>query len=224
MSLEANFTIQAAVLAGVPVMAKMGTDVSKLDRNTQVKALGKDGYDLHAMGLEVFKDYIMSPKCRFIKAVNDSTGEIMGYCCWGLRGFNEGEFPPLPHPDNIVLQQTTEDAEERIFYELEELDPAKRLEKITADHMTHMMKKLMSEGAKYMFIVAFTVAGDWQSQGVGSALLQAGFEVIETLEVDLDGYATAPPPKELEASEGKWGHYVFRYMKQVALSAATETQ
>ncbi|KIJ53690.1 hypothetical protein M422DRAFT_25504 [Sphaerobolus stellatus SS14] len=272
---QVNFTIQAATLEDVPVMAKMWADAFKLDRNTQVKALGGDGYDLEEIGNSSLKNWIASPRCRLIKAVNDSTGETMGWCCWGFRGFNEDEVPALPNPNNVELQrinlkdvnevrwkdekaadsakeeQPGSTAGEEIS-ESEPEEPAKRLAKLTSDDMTRMMEKLMPEGTKCMFIVSLTVSPVWQSRGVGSALLRwgtenadkagvfcwvhssdsawrtyarGGFEVIAKLDIDLDEYATSPPPsKELEGSEGKWGHYVFKWMKRLPLATATETQ
>ncbi|KIJ38989.1 hypothetical protein M422DRAFT_116883, partial [Sphaerobolus stellatus SS14] len=186
---QVNFTIQAATLEDVPVMAKMWADAFKLDRNTQVKAQGGDGYDLEEIGNSEFKNYLASPKCRLIKAVNDTTGETMGWCCWGFRGFNEGEVPALPNPNNIERQQTSlEDVtevqwkdekaratdnvkdeepvsivgEEISKGEPEELEPAKRLAKLTNDDMARMMEILMPEGTKCMFIVSLTVSPVWQ--------------------------------------------------------------
>ncbi|KAJ3490522.1 hypothetical protein NLG97_g5763 [Lecanicillium saksenae] len=40
---------------------------------------------------------------------------------------------------------------------------------------------------------------------------KSGFEVIRSLDIDLDEYAPCKPPGEGE--DAKWGHYVFRYMK-----------
>jgi GNAT superfamily N-acetyltransferase len=42
------------------------------------------------------------------------------------------------------------------------------------------------------------------------AYARAGFEVVGTLDVDLDEWAPAPPPEG-----GLWGHYVIRWMKRM---------
>jgi ribosomal protein S18 acetylase RimI-like enzyme len=116
-------------------------------------------------------------------------------------------------------------------------DPIKQLEKMTDADMESWMSKLMPEGTKCMYVGSLCVAPKWQSKGVGSALLQwgtktadaagvfiwvhssadawqmyekYGFKVVGTLDVDLDQYAPAPAPN----NGGKWGHYVFRYMKR----------
>lgn len=104
------------------------------------------------------------------------------------------------------------------------------------------MKILMPEGTKCMIIVGLNVAPEFQSLGVGSALLKwgatvadsygvftwvhsshnegackayqkQGFEVIGTLDVNLDDWAPAAPPDEPEGAV--WGHYVFRYLKRL---------
>ncbi|KAK9236292.1 acyl-CoA N-acyltransferase [Lipomyces kononenkoae] len=120
-------------------------------------------------------------------------------------------------------------------------DSISRLEAMTDADMKHWMEKLMPEGARCMYVVSLAVAPKWQSRGVGSALMQwgtaqadaagvfawvhssehawqmyskHGFEVVGTLDVDLDEYAPGPPPVEL-GGDGKWGHYVFRYMKRL---------
>jgi hypothetical protein len=42
------------------------------------------------------------------------------------------------------------------------------------------------------------------------AYAKAGFEVVGTLDVDLDEWAPAPP-----VEGGLWGHYVIRWMKRL---------
>jgi len=110
--------------------------------------------------------------------------------------------------------------------------------------MTEWMAKLMPEGTKCMFVIGLSVAPKFQGTGVGSALLKwgtdeadkagvfawvhssemgsnayrkAGFEVIGTLDIDLDEWAVAPPDEEPAEGEevAKWGHYVLRWMKRL---------
>lgn len=117
-------------------------------------------------------------------------------------------------------------------------DPIKRLEALTNANMEEWMQKLMPEGTRCMYIISLIVASKYQRQGVGSALLRwgtefadekrlfiwvhssegglalylkAGFQQIGSLEVDLDEYASCPPPVEVGGE--KWGHYIFTYMK-----------
>ncbi|KAK3322858.1 acyl-CoA N-acyltransferase [Apodospora peruviana] len=49
------------------------------------------------------------------------------------------------------------------------------------------------------------------SAGAWKAYEKAGFEVVRTLDVDLDEYAPVPAPED-RYEGGKWGRYVFRYM------------
>lgn len=120
----------------------------------------------------------------------------------------------------------------------EEADPIKRLVARTDADMQAWMDEVMPAGTACLFIVGLTVAPAYQGRGVGSALLRwgtdvcddngvfawvhssdpawgmyakSGFEVIRSLDIDLDEYAPCPPPGEGEGA--KWGHYVFRYMK-----------
>lgn len=121
-----------------------------------------------------------------------------------------------------------------------ETDPIKRLVAVTNKDMNDWMEEVMPPGkvTKCMFIIGLTVSPKFQGRGAGSALLRwgtrlcdendafawvhssdpawgmykkSGFEVIRSLDIDLDEYAPCPPPGEGEGA--KWGHYVFRYMK-----------
>jgi hypothetical protein len=46
-----------------------------------------------------------------------------------------------------------------------------------------------------------------------------GFEVVGELDLNLDDFAAGPPPEGL-GKDGKWGHYVFRYMKRLPQTKA----
>jgi GNAT superfamily N-acetyltransferase len=125
------------------------------------------------------------------------------------------------------------------FSSSDEQDPIKRLESLTDGDMKRWIEKFEPEGLKVIRVIGLTTALKYQRRGVGSALLRfatsvadkmdvycwvhssepawgayakSGFKVVGTLDVDLDEYAPGPPPKE-EGGDGKWGHYVFRYMQ-----------
>lgn len=138
-------------------------------------------------------------------------------------------------PTQTTGKTALKDQSEKV--DIDENDPIKQLEKMTDADMKSWMTKLMPDGTKCMYVSSLCVAPKWQSKGVGSALLQwgtktadaagvfiwvhssadawemyakYGFNVIGTLDVDLDQYAPAPASD----NDGKWGHYVFRYMKR----------
>ena len=152
----------------------------------------------------------------------------------------EGRLQPVEPPKKPEEKKEDDKVEQEPEQkqEVEEKDPIKRLVKLTDDDMNAWMEEVMPDGTRCMYIVGINVAPEYQGKGVGSALLKwgkdvcddkgifawvhsselawrmyqkVGFEIIRTLDVDLDKYAPCPPPNEGEGA--KWGHYVFRYMK-----------
>ncbi|KAJ5719704.1 hypothetical protein N7493_007282 [Penicillium malachiteum] len=116
-----------------------------------------------------------------------------------------------------------------------------RLEKVTSGDLQSWMEKFMPAGTRCMFVISLCVAPRWQSQGVGGSLLnwgiqqadaagvfiwvhssesawrmyqKHGFEIVGTLDVDLDQYTTTAAIDN-KGEAGKWGLYVFRYMKRL---------
>jgi GNAT superfamily N-acetyltransferase len=133
------------------------------------------------------------------------------------------------------LKKAEEEKEE------EKEDSVRRLEEMTNADMKHWMETLMPPGTKCMFVVSLSVSPKFQGRGVGGRLLRwgtdtadkfgvfiwvhssesawktyakHGFEIVGTLDVDLDEWAPKPPPEE-EGPGAVWGHYVFRYMKRL---------
>jgi hypothetical protein len=118
--------------------------------------------------------------------------------------------------------------------------PIERLEAMTDADLQRWIDILMPKGTKCIYTVSLAVSR-YHSRGVGSALLrlgtartdkdgvfcwvhaseagyrlfeEEGFKVVGTLDVDLDNYAPAPCSG---TADGRWGHYVFRYMKRLSI-------
>ena len=240
------FSLQPAIPNDIPNLAHIAGEAFLSDRHTQMKALGADPYNHEQTMTEALSTWIQRPpdRCHLIKAVDDTTQEILGWVCWGFRGFQAQ--PPAPEasssdPKGAKADKGSEPAPTASVDEpppLEETDLIKRLEALTDADMQHWMSQLMPPGTKCMFIISIVVAPAYQGRGVGSALIRygtkradddgvycwvhaseagyhpfakQGFKVVGQLRIDLDEYAPVPPPEG-----GKWGEYIFRYMKRVA--------
>ncbi|KAF9283646.1 hypothetical protein BGZ68_005230 [Mortierella alpina] len=254
-----SFTLQPVVIEDAAPLAQIGANSFVNDRNTLVKDLGNDPYKLEKVLQDPLGLYLSIPhKIQCIKAVDNETGERMGYVYWGFRGWAPEDIPTLhgkgvPKPDSAKPASTDEKKKEEeeeekkaiespAVVEKKEQDPIKRLIALTDKDMDEWCEKLMPEGCKCMFVVSLSVDPKFHGRGVGSALMRwgtaaadeagvymwvhssesahtfyakEGFEVVGILDVDLDEYALAPPPPEHDTMNGKWGHYVFRYMKRL---------
>lgn len=251
-----TFTIKALQLEDVPEAAQLSSDAFLDDRQTQMKALGRNPFDMKKYHTESLPQMLKSPRCVVLKAVDDETGEFAGFCNWGLIGFSPDEMPVLegriqPHekPITASTQQSQKDQSEKDEPASAEQgapepedepqdDPIKRLETLTSGDLDAWQKEVMPEGTKCLIVIGLSVSPKFQRRGIGSALLRwgtsicdqkgvfawvhssepawriyekAGFQVIRSLDVDLDEYAPCPPPDE--GPDARWGHYVFRYMK-----------
>lgn len=247
-----SFSIRAVQREDIPEVAQLTSDAFETDRQTQMKALGQDPWDMKAYSLESLPGLLQHPRCVVLKAVDDATGEIAGFCNWGFRGFGPNEMPIVEgrvqpqdtSPQKSVQAQQDENSTVEQQPELENCtsepqdDPIKRLIALTDADMAAWMEEAMPEGTRCIYVVGLSVAPKFQGRGVGSALLRwgtrfcdenatfawvhssepawqmyekSGFQIIRSLDVDLDDYAPCPPPEE--GPEAKWGHYVFRYMK-----------
>ncbi|OAA59714.1 Acyl-CoA N-acyltransferase [Niveomyces insectorum RCEF 264] len=244
-----TFKIRALTLEDVPAAAQLSADAFTTDRQTEMKGLGKKPFDMKKYTLDSMPVMLANPRCVVIKAVDDTNGDIMGYCTWGFRGIAPEEMPAVegrahssrppapPPPPSPPATTAKSDAASEPTPE-DETDPIQRLQALTNADMNAWMAEVMPEGARCLFVIGLAVAPAYQGRGVGRALLRwgtdvcdargafawvhssepawamyakSGFEVVRSLDVDLDEYAPMPPPNE--GPDAKWGHYVFRYMK-----------
>lgn len=126
---------------------------------------------------------------------------------------------------------------------MQDLDEEKRkieeLGAITGGSLREWEAKLTPEGSKCAILCAIPVLPAYQGKGVGSALIRwgtriadaegvycwvsssdggwtafqkSGFAEVGRLEVELDNFAGSA--KNEEGDDGKWGNYVFRYMRR----------
>lgn len=231
--------------ADIPALAKISGDCFLEDRHTQMKALGKNPYK-HEEGMKgVIASYVASERCVPLKAVDDSTGELLGWCGFGFRGFETEDIPktaPIDEPlPTMVTGAIEENKKTEEPVEDEEDDIIKRETEMTNADMNHWMAKLMPPGTKCMYLIGLNVAPRYQRRGIGQTMLnwgadvadksgvftwvhssegawkmyeKAGFDVIGSLDINLDDWAPAPAPAE-EGEGAIWGHYVLRYMKRL---------
>ena len=236
-----SFTICKATLKDASMLAKISGDSFKADSNTQLK-YGHDYPRAFTSGMkEGIVMWIKNPRCDLLKAVDNNSGEIMGWACWARRGYVVEEKPAQQDSDDDedIVEEQTEESPISTVLSPEAAESIGRLESLTSDDMEKWQAVLMPEGAKARYVIAINISPSYQSRGVGSALLKwgtskadedgvfcwvhaseagqnafekAGFKEIGKLQVNLDEYAGG----RKNGDGGDWGSYTFRYMKRDA--------
>ncbi|KAK1750336.1 acyl-CoA N-acyltransferase [Echria macrotheca] len=238
MSLRA-IKIEPAKYDDIPVLAGISSDSFEGDTQTEMKQHGRAPFDMREYSLTSLPGSLKSPRLRIIKAVEESTGDIMGYCIWGFRGVEPPVFPPVDFGTDDATGPTeqTKTKEQEKDKTDDSTDPIARLEKLTGTDFNNWVDELMADGSPCLFIVGLYVAPSFQRRGAGTALLKwgtdladangafawvhssagawrayekAGFRTVRTLTVNLDNYAPVPAPETYP--DGRWGDYTFRYM------------
>ncbi|PNY25203.1 GCN5-related N-acetyltransferase (GNAT) domain protein [Tolypocladium capitatum] len=185
---KSSFDIQALTLGDVPAAARLSADAFETDRQTEMKGSGKEPYDLNKHWLESLPSLLRNPRIVILKVVDEASGDeasgdVMGYCIWGFRGFQPEEMPVVEgrsHPPADASpakpkdkQESSADPEPKPEPE-PETDPIKRLEARTSADMQAWMAEAMPEGTRCIFVVGLSVSPKYQGRGVGSALLRWG--------------------------------------------------
>lgn len=165
----------------VPAAAKLAGDAFLDDRQTQMKNMGKEGYDMNKMALESLPNYLTHPRCAVLKAVDNATGEVAGFCNWASFGFPQGEGPVLagrldPIEPKKKAEEVTEEKKgvETALEDKVEDDPVKRLEAMEDKDLNDWMKEIMPEGTQCLYVVGLIVGPKFQGRAIGSALLRWG--------------------------------------------------
>jgi GNAT superfamily N-acetyltransferase len=246
-----SFTIAPVTYADVNALAKIGADSFANDRHTLVKQLGKRPLNLEESGKESLRLNLKSEKFVYQKAVDDATGEPIGLIGLYFRGVEPNRIPwTSPGEPNLVVESALQPGKNKRECsqhgpaDEDDTDVVSRLNALEDADLRRWSELLMPEGTKCIVLVAFSVTPEFQSRGVGSALLKwstdvadrldvfmwvhsseaawkmyekHGFETVGKFEVDLDDWAPASPSGAKEQNP-IWGHYVCRYMKRFTRS------
>lgn len=231
-------TIQPLQYADINACACLTAAAFSTDRHTIVKQLGGKPFDMYEVSRNGFLDSLHNRRYIYVKAV-DETGQIVGHAGWGFRGVDEEKISwkgPGDVSSGTKLktehngQEESENKEgtaKQVEGDEEHEDKMSGIDRLHAledADMADMMAELMPAGTSCMYIVGLIVTPQYQSQGVGSALIKygttiadhldiftwvhasdqswkayakSGFDVVKELDVDLDEYAPAPPGRDI---------------------------
>lgn len=235
-----TFNLLPAVLADVPTLGDIFKASFATDAHTLVKLIDQDSKDMVDGMKEAIESWIEKPqRCNVTKAVEKDGITIMGWIAWGFHGYEEVQtYEASESSIDVKRQEESTMKQNELQSQNEKLGGIKEMESFTNKDMDRWMKKIMPKKSKCMYIVSIAVDPKFQSRGVGSALIQEGtmqadkdnvlcwvhsseaghkiflrngFEIKETLEIDLDKYASSPPQ-----DKQRWGLYTFRYMVRPA--------
>ncbi|KHO01048.1 Acyl-CoA N-acyltransferase [Metarhizium album ARSEF 1941] len=190
-------TLAAVRLDDVPEIGQLTADAFAGDRQTQMKSLGREAYDMNSITRESLPSMLHNPRCIAIKVVDEDTGDIMGVCNWGFRGFKPEEMPKMegkpPPPAEKKPREAGADSEDEKQQqqqhatdgngkqgpdqEKEETDPIARLQARTGADLEAWMEEVMPQGTRCLFIIGLSVSPKYQGRGVGSALLRWGTDI-----------------------------------------------
>ena len=157
-----------------------------------MKATGAVPYDMAAAMRSDLPRNLRSRTRVCIKAVDEQTGEAVGWTCWGFRGFAEEEVDALEPLRGSVDEReelgpvsasgsSSSEGQSGTTGELEKVleESLVRLNALESEDMQRWMQILMPDGCRCIFVVGLYVAPAFQGRGVGSALLSWGTEVAD---------------------------------------------
>jgi len=174
----------------------------KEDKNTQFKenAYGSGWFRDCMMG--VTRDYINNMedptpgrvRLTVLKAVDESSGRIIGHVTWGEQGLEEVSREALgTRETGISVRETGKrdtPKDETTTGRSNETPPQStaklgvaELEKLTSNHMNSFVQRIMPKGARCMFICQIAVHPEFQGRGIGKTLIRWGTRKADEHEV-----------------------------------------
>lgn len=173
-----SITIQPLTLSDGPQIGLIGKAAFSNDRQTMLKSAISD-YDHEKDAQEPLPYFLSVPqRMTCIKAVDEASGQMLGYAIWGFRGYTEEEIPTphgrgakaVPEPEQEQEKEKATE-EQNTKEESSEQDALSRLTTLTDADMRSWMAKLMPPGSKCIFVVTLSVDPAYSSSGVGTALM-----------------------------------------------------
>lgn len=173
MTIPLEFYLSPAHPPQIPQLARISSQAFKTDSHTQLKtaATGIDHAEDMRSALEM---WIALPRerCQVITAVVGE--EVVGWCCWVFKGLEGPEIPPpLPatsEEKNSKLDTSSPRPVPRKIKELGDLTDKAMLTHIS----THFPPT-----TPHLILCAITILPEYQSCGLGSALMSYGTEYAD---------------------------------------------
>lgn len=182
-----SFSLKPVVPADFPAMAEMCGLAFEDDRHTMLKAAHPTKPYNHAAGMGGAFEYWTSRPAgslELTKAVDDATGEILGFVCWGMSLDNAPDTDSSNPEQSVATEQIQRDAEARVekpklvvsaddvLKPDSNLDPLEQLEEFTSSHLAAFQKRF--KATRCMYVITITVHPKYQGRGVGPALIKQG--------------------------------------------------
>ncbi|CEJ82753.1 hypothetical protein VHEMI02801 [[Torrubiella] hemipterigena] len=229
-----NVSIEPLNYADISTCAQIAADSFATDPHTIVKQLGKDGYDMADIFRGMFLRNLERKTIVHVKAVDQDTGKIVGHGGWAFPRVDPATIPrqgPSDEKPAALQEKTPETAAKQ---EKSEAPVGGRIDELHAledKDMQEWMTEQVPSDKPCMIIACLMVHPEYQSRGVGSALIQHGnktadqlglsiyvhssdqawkayskfgFTTMRELDIDLDEYAPRPP-RDDEHVMGKKG-------------------
>lgn len=218
-----KYKLRSAISTDIPIMTEIFAGAFSNDRHTQLKV--ESGADpIGDMG-QTIATWIESSQCDVLLAVDENSVPV-GWACWARHGYDALE--------EEARRTRVDSGEIRSQQTLEGSARAVALQNLTTGHLRQWQTTVMTEQVRCRILRAIVVSPAMQAQGVGSLLVkwgthradtdgvfcwvhsseagvrvfeQAGFEVRQQLDINLDAYAPVDGD-----STGAWGNYTFRYL------------
>lgn len=190
-----SFSLKPVTKADIPALTELSRLTFEKDRHTQLKAAHPtDPYD-HAAGIPEFTEHLLSlpRRVQVTKAVDDVSGEIMGYVGWASRGFDLDPTAPERVVGDADAGQSPEQEAEKppknsvsmdyVKNESSDLDAIAQLKELTNSHFAEFQRKIMPPGSKCMLVAGINVHRKYQGKGIGQTLVRLGTDRADAEEV-----------------------------------------
>ncbi|KAK5715807.1 hypothetical protein LTR17_016638 [Elasticomyces elasticus] len=182
-----SFTVSLASPSDVSRIAEIAVRAFDNDAHTQMK-VEVQGCSVFAKGMaQGAQSWLASPRTIVIKATDDRTGIIVGFCAWGFRGVPLDATPETNNSGSGINYDSVSDISETANDEDAQVSQAEgaeriaELEVLTDKHLSDFMEKIMPEGSKCIFICSIAVDPRYEGQGIGSLLIEWGTKTADRL-------------------------------------------
>lgn len=193
-----SVSIQPLNYGDIPTCAQITSTAFAVDPHTVVKGLGREPYDMYEISYSMLIDGLGRKKQIYVKAIDEETGEVVGYAGWAFKGVDEAKIPwKEPTDDKSAANADKPGEKSKPNIEAKKNESTvdvpsggdgkqgegliDRLKALESRDMEHWQTKIIPQDEPCIFVTGLHVSVQHQSRGVGSALLQYGNAIADKL-------------------------------------------